>query len=89
MRPSLRTKLGATSLDPLEYIYICAFVRLSSKTDSDLSNYSVAGRKIYMSMYERDFLALRHFFSLPPAGDFSCNRLRGTQGARPGTTAQV
>ena len=29
------------------------------------------------------------FFSLPAAGLFSCSRLRGTQGARRNTTAQV
>ena len=34
------------------------------------------------------FFAHRHF-SLPVAGLFSCSRLRGTQVARPNTTAQV
>ena len=35
------------------------------------------------------FSAHRYFFSLPAAGLFLCSRLRGTQGARPNTTAQV
>ena len=35
------------------------------------------------------FFAHRHVFSLPAAGRFSCSRLRGTQGTRPNTTAQV
>ena len=35
------------------------------------------------------FFAHRHFFSLAAAALCSCSRLRGTQGARPNTTAQV
>ena len=35
------------------------------------------------------FFCTSVFFSLPAAGLFSSSRLRGTQGARPNTTAQV
>ena len=35
------------------------------------------------------FLRTSAFFSLPAAGLLSCSRLRGTQGARPNTSAQV
>ena len=35
------------------------------------------------------FFCTSTFFALPAAGLFSCSRLRGTQGARPNTTAQV
>ena len=35
------------------------------------------------------FLHIGIFFSLPAASLFACSRLRGTQGARPYTTAQV
>ena len=42
-----------------------------------------------ITMYKCVFFAHRHFFSLPVEGLFSCSRLRGTQGARPNTTAQV
>ena len=38
---------------------------------------------------EMCFLYTSAFFYLPAAGLFSCPRLRGTQGARPNTTAQV
>ena len=39
-------------------------------------------------MYKCVFLHIG-IFSLPAAGHSSCSRLRGTQGARPNTTAQV
>ena len=35
------------------------------------------------------FFCASSFVSLPAAGLFSCSRLRGVQGARPNTTAQV
>ena len=40
-------------------------------------------------MYETDFFCGTQNFSLPAAGLFSRSRLRGTQGVRPYTTAQV
>ena len=40
-------------------------------------------------MYKCALFCTSAFFSLPAPGRFSCSRLRGTQGARQNTTAQV
>ena len=42
------------------------------------------GKKTYITMYKCVFFGPSAFFALPAAGRFSCSRLRGTQGARPG-----
>ena len=43
---------------------------------------------MYIAMYKCVLLHIG-VFSIPTAGLFSCSQLRGTQGARPTTTAQV
>ena len=42
-----------------------------------------------MYQYQIDFFCTSAFFALPPAGLFSCSRLRGTQEARMNTAVQV
>ena len=42
-----------------------------------------------MYQYKIDFFCTSAFFALPPAGLFSCSRLRVTQGARVNSAVQV
>ena len=64
------------------------FPLCNSRHPRDLT-FTTSGRGTLHYYVEMRFFCTSAFFSLPAGGLSSCSRLRGTQGARPKSTAQV
>ena len=88
-RPAVSlTKLPPTqtSCDYCRVTFVSLFIYLRHPRDITSHTSRRGTLYYYVSMC---FFCTSAFFSLPAADLFSCSRLRGTQGARPDTTAQV
>ena len=82
-----RSRRGSTDRPPLIRVYDPIVARCKRAVDlEDRSIYITGYIYFYVQMY---FLGQWDFFSLPAARLFSCSRLRGIQGARRNTRAQV
>ena len=88
-RPAVSlTKLPPTqtSCDYCRVTFVSLFIYLRHPRDITSHTSRRGTLYYYVSMC---FFCTSAFFSLPAADLFSCSRLRGTQGARPDTTAQM